>query len=157
MNTLKNRNAFSYIIICVVILVLVMFIAVAMQYAFVYHIANTQKADTQLLLDGYVTRYAIEKYDALKQGASYKAFIERESLVSGAYTLLGFNKTGGASSISYSGVKQYTMTKPIISATVDDSFGVTVKYTLIIPFEAFGNKIADITVPVEIVSKYTER
>ena len=157
MNTLKNRNAFSYILICVVILVLVMFIAVAMQYAFVYHIANTQKADTQLLLDGYVTKYAIEKYDALKQGASYEAFIERESLVSGAYTLLGFNKTGVESSISYSGIKEYTMTKPTISATSDDSFGVTLKYTLKIPFEAFGNKIADITVPVEIVSKYTER
>ena len=88
--TLENKRAFSYILICVVILVLSMFVSVFIQYAFVYHIANTQKEETQLKLDGCVTRYAIEKYDALKQGAAYDEMIEaetrmRELLLKGGY------------------------------------------------------------------------
>jgi|GEM_PF-866615 len=156
--TLENKKAFSYILVCVVIIVLVMFVSVFIQYAFVYHIANTQKEETQLKLDGYVTRYAIEKYNALKQGAAYDEMIEREKLVDGAYTLLGFKKSGGVSRTTMTdGEKVYTMSKPTVTALDGDSFGVKVNYHLSIPFEVFGKKVADIDVPVEIISKYTER
>ena len=85
-----NKKGFSYVLTCVCILVVMMLVAVAMQYAFIYHVAREQQNETQLKLDSYVTRYAVSKYDALKQGEPWDDYIDRDDLVDGAYTLLGF-------------------------------------------------------------------
>ena len=61
-NPLKNNKGFSYVLTCVCILVVMMLVAVALQYAFVYHVAREQQNETQLKLDSYVTRYAVSKY-----------------------------------------------------------------------------------------------
>ena len=58
---LRNKKGFSYVLTCVCILVVMMFVAVAIQYAFIYHVAWEQQNETQLKLDSYVTRYAVSK------------------------------------------------------------------------------------------------
>ena len=68
MKALKNKQGFSYILVCVFILAAVLLTFVALQYAAIYHIAREQKQDTQLTLDSYVTTYAVNKYNALKLG-----------------------------------------------------------------------------------------
>ena len=65
---LSNKNGFSYIPVCIFTLIVVMVIAILMQYAFIYHVAREQRDEVQLLLDSYVTKEAIEYYDAFKQG-----------------------------------------------------------------------------------------
>lgn len=49
-----------------------------MQYAFIYHVAREQRDEVQLLLDSYVTKEAIEYYDAFKQGKPYIQVIQAE-------------------------------------------------------------------------------
>ncbi len=155
---LNNKNGFSYVLTCVIILITVMIVFVSLQYAFVYHIAMEQRNETQLKLDGYITRCAVQNFDALKQGEAWDDLIDRNDIVEGAYTLLGFPRfitLEYREPVEVPG--KYVMSRPTIYALAGDSFGVIVQYEITIPFEAFGRKIADITVPIEMVSKYTER
>ena len=152
---LINKRGFSYVLTCVCILVVMMLVAVAMQYAFIYHVAREQQNEMQLKLDSYVTRYAVSKYDALKQGEPWDDYIDRDDLVDGAYTLLGFPRIITLAYRELVAVDgKYIMSQPTIVATTGDAFGVLVKYELSIPFEMFNRKLADITVPITIVSQY---
>lgn len=158
MKTLKNKNGFSYILTCVIIIGIVLLIFAVMQYGYIYHVANEQQEYVQLQLDGYVTRQSIEYYDALKQGEKYESYIDKAQLVSGAYTLLGFPQV---ITLEYRETVDsktvYTMSRPEIYSLTGGSVGLYVKYDLTIPFELFGRKVADIHVPVEMVSKLTEK
>ena len=152
---LRNKKGFSYVLTCVIILVVMMLVTAAMQYAYVYHIAREQQNETQLKLDSFVTRYAITYYDALKQGESWDDYIDRGDLVDGAYTLLGFPRfitLEYREPVAVDG--KYVMSRPTIVATAGDAFGLLVEYELSIPFEMFNRKIAEITVPITIVSQY---
>jgi hypothetical protein len=150
-NPLKNNKGFSYVLTCVCILVVMMLVAVALQYAFVYHVAREQQNETQLKLDSYVTRYAVSKYDALKQGEPWDDYIDRNDLVDGAYTLLGFSQSGGGECFEMEGCIVY---KPTIEATAGESFGVSVDYTIVIPLELFNRNIVEITVPIRLISQF---
>ena len=155
---LKNKNGFSYVLTCVCILVVMMLVAVAMQYAFIYHVAREQQNETQLKLDSYVTRYAVSKYDALKQGEPWDDYIDRDDLVDGAYTLLGFPRIitlEYREPVAVDG--KYVMSRPTIYAMAGDAFGVLVEYEIKIPFELFNRKITDITVPITIVSQFKQK
>ena len=152
---LNNKNGFSYIPVCIFTLIVVMVIAILMQYAFICHVAREQRDEVQLLLDSYVTKEAIEYYDAFKQGKPYREYIDENELVDGAYSKIGFPRE---STTEYTpSDRRYVMYRPSITPLSGDSVGVNVSYTLSIPFELWGRKIADITIPVEIVSKLTER
>ena len=87
---LSNKNGFSYIPVCIFTLIVVMVIGILMQYAFIYHVAREQRDEVQLLLDSYVTKEAIEYYDAFKQGKPYREYIDENELVDGAYSKIGF-------------------------------------------------------------------
>ena len=148
---LRNKKGFSYVLTCVCILVVMMLVAVAMQYAFIYHVAREQQNETQLKLDSYVTRYAVSKYDALKQGEPWDDYIARDDLVDGAYTLLGFSQSGGVECFEMKGCIVY---KPTIEATAGESFGVSVDYTIVIPLVLFNRNIVEITVPIRLISQF---
>ncbi len=154
-NALKSKGGFSYIPVCIFTLVVAMVIGMLMQYAFIYHVAREQRDEIQLSLDSYVTKEAIEYYDAFKQGKPYRDYIDENELVSGAYSKIGFPR--GSNTEYTPSDNSYVMYRPTISPLSGNSVGVNVRYTLSIPFELWGRKIADITIPVEIVSKLTER
>lgn len=153
-----NKKGFSYVPICIVILVVMIFVTVAMQYAYVYHIAREQKNETQLALDSYVTRYAVSKYDALKQGEPWDKYIGRNELIDGAYTLLGFPRVitlEYREPVAIDG--KYVMSRPNICAMAGDAFGVLVDYEITIPFELWGREFAKIRVPITIVSQFKQK
>lgn len=160
---LNNKKGFSFIPTCVIIIVLVMAISILLSYAFVHHTAKVQVAAMQLKMDSYITKQAIENYDAFKQGMPYQNYIDKNELVRGAYQTAGFG-SGSLTSLKETSLKEenegktiYTMARPTITAITGNEVGVKVAYELTIPFEAFGEKIADIRVPVEIVSKLSEK
>lgn len=158
MKALTNKKGVSYILTCVIILVCVLVIAVAMQYAYIYHVAREQKNETQLKLDSYITKYSIQYYDAFKQGEAYEKYIDRDDVVDGAYTLLGFPRIINLVYIESPGVEgKYIMERPTIYAMAGDSIGVYVKYDILFPFEMFGYELTQIRVPIEIVSKLTQK
>ena len=146
-----NKKGFSYVLTCVCILVVMMLVAVAMQYAFIYHIAREQQNETQLKLDSYVTRYAVSKYDALKQGEPWDDYIDRDDLVDGAYDTLGFSNAG-TQSVMIDG--ECTFFRPTIQAVTGDAFGVKASYEIIIPFVLFEREIAQIRVPIELIAQF---
>lgn len=152
--TLSNKTGFSYILTCVIILITVMIVFISLQYAFVYHIAAEQKRETQLKLDGYITQCAVKNFDALKQGAAWDEFIDSMEMVDGAYDLLGFPDLRSEAIVAEG---KYEMSRPDIYVLSGDCFGVRVRYEITVPFEAFGRKVADIVVPIEIQSRYTEK
>ena len=154
---LNNKKGFSYILTCVMILGIVMAVYTSLQYAAVYHIAREQKNETKLKLDSFVTSYAVENYNALKQGEAWSEYIDRDLLVNEVYTLLGFPKFVTLEYKPTAPVEgKYIMSEPDVYALAGDSFGVLVEYEISIPFEVFGYRISDIIVPIEIISRYTE-
>ena len=105
-----------------------------------------------------MTRYAVSKYDALKQGEPWDDYIDRNDLVDGAYTLLGFPRVitlEYREPVAVDG--KYVMSRPTIYAMAGDAFGVYVEYEITIPFELFNRKITDITVPITIVSQFKQK
>lgn len=150
---MNNKRGFSYIITCVIILIVVMIVFVTLQYAYVFHVAREQKNETQLKLDGYVTRCAIENYDALKQGNAWNEYIDRNELVAGAYSVLGITSEYNTPIVV---AGKYDMSRPTILPLDEDAFGVVVQYEIKIPYELF-NQAFSVTVPVEIVSRYTKK
>ena len=151
-----NKRGASYVLTCVLILITVILIFIALEYAHIYHIARTQKEETQIKLDSYITVFALSSYDALKQGDIYAVELNTKEMCEGAMTVLGFPTAQFIPYIEIENEKyNYTMTRPQIGYLYEDGFGVIVTYELIIPFEMWNRKIADISVPIEIVSIYT--
>ena len=103
-----------------------------------------------------MTKYAVEQYDALKQGEAYASHIDRTQLVRRAYGTLGFADAG---------ITEKTVSKemrPIPSADRNygggqRSIGVTVRYTMTVRFRAFGRVVAEIPIPVEINAMLNEK
>ena len=91
---LRNKKGFSYILTCVLVLAVVMMIAVSVQYSLVFSLVRSEKEASRLALDSLVTKYAVEQYDALKQGEAYASHIDRTQLVRRAYGTLGFADAG---------------------------------------------------------------
>lgn len=94
MKLLRNKKGFSYILTCVLVLAVVMMIAVSVQYSLVFSLVRSEKEASRLALDSVVTKYAVEQYDALKQGEAYASHIDRTELVRRAYGTLGFANAG---------------------------------------------------------------
>ena len=151
---LSNKKGFSYVLTCVCILVVMMLVSVAMQYAFIYHVAREQQNETRLKLDSYVTRYAVSKYDALKQGEPWDDYIDRDDLIDGAYTLLGFSDYSKEIVSVNEGAH---MLRPTITAVCESSFGIRVEYELLIHIEMFNSDLYSIKVPITLVSQYKQK
>ncbi len=142
---LTNKNGSGYILTCVMVIISVVILLVLLQYMSVYHTAKVRKDEIKLTLDGYVTRYAIESYDALKQGEQYPSHLDIEGLKEGAQAEIdGY-------------IDRYNMSDVRITPLYTGCFGVQAEYVITIPFEMFNRKISDIRIPVTIVSQYTEK
>lgn len=153
MKILKNKNGFSYIMVCVIVLIAMMLLSIGIQYRYMFYLVETQRDEVQTELDSLVMKSAIEYYDALKQGEVYGDYIDYVKLVEDAYKTLGFSSPG-IQQIEGTG---YTMMRPQIEAVEDGGFGITASYELSLTFEAFGRKVADIPVSVKIMSRFTEK
>ena len=145
--SLNNKRGFSYVLTCVCVLVAMMLVAIAMQYAQLYHIGVHAKKEAKLIVDSYITKYAIEHYDALKQGEPYVAYIDAIELVRGTNAELSYVRTQNA----------YTASFPEVVALSEHAFGVKVSYVIAVPFEVFGEVAATVSIPIEFESQYKER
>ena len=120
---LRNKKGFSYILTCVLVLVVVMMIAVSVQYSLVFSLVRSEKEASRLALDSLVTKYAVEQYDALKQGEAYASHIDRAQLVRRAYRTLGFADAGITEKTVSKGDASYTVSRPEITAADSGSIG----------------------------------
>ena len=142
---LTNKNGAGYILTCIMVIIGVVVLLVLLQYMSVYHTAKVRKDEIKLTLDGYVTRYAIESYDALKQGEQYSAYLDVDGLKEGAQAEIA----------EY--IDQHNLSDIRITPLYTGCFGIQVEYVITIPFEMFGRKISDIHITVTTVSQYAEK
>ena len=153
MKALRNKNGMVYVLTCVIVLTLMMMLSVLFQYRYAYSVIDTQRDAAQMKLDSVVMKSAVENYDALKQGRNYPSLIDYTKLEQNAYAALGFSDTD----TEVLEEDLYTVNRPQITTITEGGFGLTVTYDLVIPFEVLGQSYGEITVPITLTSKFTEK
>ena len=153
MKALRNKNGMAYVLTCVIVFTAMMMVSVLFQYRHVYSVIDTQRDAAQTQLDSVVMKSAVENYDALKQGCNYQTFIDYAKLEQDAYAALGFSETDTEALEE----DIYTVNRPQITTITEGGFGLTVTYDLVIPFEVLGQTYGEITVPITLTSKFTEK
>lgn len=153
MKALRNKNGMAYVLTCVIVLTAMMMVSVLFQYRYVYSVIDTQRDAAQMELDSVLMKSAVENYDALKQGRNYKCLIDYTKLEQDAYAALGFSGTD----TEVLEEDLYTVSRPQITTITEGGFGLSVTYDLVIPFEVLGQSYGEITVPITLTSKFTEK
>ena len=153
MKALRNKNGMAYVLTCVIVLVAMMMVSVLFQYRYVYSVIDTQRDTAQTQLDSVVMKSAVENYDALKRGSTYRGYIDYAKLGQDAYVALGFADTDA----EWLEEHPYIMSRPQITPITEGGFGLTVTYNLEINFFVLGEDYGKITVPITLTSKYTEK
>lgn len=153
MKALKNKNGMAYVLTCVIVLIAMMMVSVLFQYRYVYSVIDTQRDAAQTKLNSVVMKSAVENYDALKQGRNYPSLIDYTKLEQDAYAALGFSDTD----TEVLEEDLYTVSRPQITSITEGGFGLSVTYDLVIPFEVLGQSYGEITVPIILTSKFTEK
>ena len=153
MRIMKNKNGMAYVLTCAVTVVIMMLLAVLFQYRFLASVVRTQREEAQMKLDSVVMKSAVENYDALKQGIAYGDHIDYEKMVRDAYDALGFSD--GDTELPEA--RFFTLVRPQITAIQNGGFGLVASYELILPFEILGESYGEITVPITLTSKFTEK
>jgi len=151
MNALKNKKGESYIYLCVIIMFVTMLVSVLILYMGLTAQVQAQKRDTKAKLDGYISDYATEIYDALKQGDNYALSIDWNDLESGVFAELGFPSDTTTEYIYANGIK---MSRPNVETLSGNGFGLKIEYTAYFPVEWNGTKYVDLQIPVILTSYY---
>ena len=151
MNALKNKKGESYIYLCVIIMFITMLVSVLILYMGLTAQVQAQKRDAKAKLDGYISDYATEIYDALKQGDNYAMSIDWNDLESGVFSELGFTSDTTTEFVYANGIK---MTGPTVETLSGNGFGLKIEYTAYFPVEWNGTRYADIQIPVILTSYY---
>lgn len=149
--TVSNRKGESYIYVCVLVLFISALVSAVIMYMGLMAQVQIQKRDVQMKLDNCVAEYAIEAFDAVKQGESLDRVIDLDKLKQNAYTELGFNVY--TQSITYPN-GNCRMSRPTFTTLSGDGFGLTVSYTVSFPVKWGGRTFADLTVPITVTSYY---
>lgn len=153
MKILNNRRGMAYVLTCVIVLVAMMMLSALFRFAYIFSVIHTQKDSMQMKLDSVVIKSAVENYDALKQGTVYDIYMDYTGMEQEAYVALGFSNADVESVED----ALYTMNRPQITTIAEGGFGLLVTYDLVIPFEIWGQSYGDITVPITLTSKFTEK
>ena len=148
---MDNKSGLSYIYLCVLILFLSMLTSVLFLYMELTARVEVQKRDVQRKVDGYIAEYAVESFDALKQGNSYEKYMDYTDLVSRAYVALGFEDE---SDTEYAYPNGISMSRPVITALEGDGFGLKVEYTSYFPIQWNGSEFTSLAIPVTVTGYY---
>lgn len=152
MKILKNKKGEVYIYLCALLLAIIMLVSVLILYMGIVSGIQIQKRDMKQKLDSYVAEYAIEAFEAVKQGEAYAKVLNTDNFMKGAYKAFGFT-TDGQSVYTYPN-GTCSITRPTITSHKTDGFGLTISYTLIYSLEWNGTSYTDIQIPVTLTSSY---
>lgn len=150
LNCLKNKKGEgTYIYLCVLVLFITMIMSVLIAYMSLTAQISAQKRDIRARLDGYVSEYAIEAYDAIKQGDKYDRHMDYTEFKNGCLSAIGFSSSGRC---YYS--NDCTLTGATVTVLRGDGFGLTVRYTAVIPIRWNGRVFTSVSIPVTVSSYF---
>ena len=148
---LSSNEGFAYIWVCVLIIAITMLVSVVILYMGLMAQVEIQKRDVKHKLDSCVTEYAVEAFEAIKQGENYDTVIDLSKLKQSALVKLGF--LGAEESYTYEN-GNCTMSRPQITTLSGGGFGLAVSYTVSFPVIWNGKVYADLEVPLQVTSYY---
>lgn len=158
MKICKNKNGFSYILICVILQFAVMLLLAGLEYAAVVGRVKQEKTWLKQTADGVVTDYATRVYDAVKQGTRYADALNPDALVSETYRALGFgdDDTEHLTRTETDGIV-LILERPEVTAVTADGFGVKVKCRVKVPFTVLGRTVSVSETVMEIESVFSKK
>ena len=149
--TASSKKGESYIYVCVLVLFISALVSVVIMYMGLMAQVQIQKRDVEMKLDNVVAEYAVEAFDAIKQGDNYEFMLDLEKLKENAYRHLGFGSDDA--SITYEN-GNCTMSRPTVTTLSGNGFGLTATYTVSFPIVWGGRSFADLEVPITVTSYY---
>ena len=151
MRALRNNKGESYIYLCVIVIFITMLVSVLILYMGITSQVQTQKRDTKAKLDGYISDYSVEIFNALKQGQNFTEYIDWNELEAGAMSAVGFPNDTDSEYVYKNAIR---MSRPETELLSGNGFGVKISYIAYFPIEWNGTKYADLQIPVNITSYY---
>lgn len=161
MRICKNKNGFSYILICVILQFTVMLLLAGLEYVAVVGRVKQEKEWLKQTADGVVTEYATRVYDAVKQGNRYADALNPDALVSETYRALGFGNDNTERLTRTEGTEKprvvLILERPEVTAVTADGFGVRVQCRVKVPFTVLGRTVSVPETVLEIESVFSKK
>ncbi len=142
----------SYIYVCVIVLVISMLVSIVIMYMGLMAQVQLQKKDIEYKLDSYISEYAVEMHDSIKQGDNYALNFNWTEFEDGVYSALGFTSI-------YDTEYQYpnidcSMSRPTVTVLRGNGFGVKIEYIASYPIQWNGRTYTELRIPITVTSYY---
>jgi len=156
MKKIFNKSGLSYIQTAVIILIAVMLFSAVFTYVLLMVTISRTRDDTQRVLDSFIIENASEIYVSVKNG--------NNTTLSTAYDTRFKNLVATELGLTQSGAAMYSETadkniifyynNPVTTNIHSDVLELSTKFEIVLPVSFAGNKLFDLTVPVEVNSLY---
>ena len=155
---LKNKRGDGYIQACVMILVLCMLIAVCLTFVTTVNTIRVVERNARIVLDSFVMENSIIIYDSIKNGHDFTEAVDVSRFQA---KLADYNDLTKSGRYYYhydpDGDLDYRITTPYLSMTQTNSLKIAANYTITIPIYFAGVKVTQVSVPVTVESKWTDK
>ena len=155
---LKNKRGDGYIQACVMILILCMLIAVCLTFVTTVNTIRVVERNARIVLDSFVMENSIIIYDSIKNGHDFTEAVDVSQF---RIKLADYNDLikSGAYYYHYDpdGDLDYRISTPYLSMTQTNSLKIAASYTITIPIYFAGIQVTQVSIPVTIESKWTDK
>ena len=155
---LKNKRGEGYIQACIMILILCILIAVCLTFATTVNTIRVVERNVRIVLDSFVMENSIIIYDSIKNGHDFTEAVDVSQF---RIKLADYNDL--TQSRQYychydpDGNLDYRITAPVLSMTQTNSLKIAANYTITIPLYFAGIQVTQVSIPVTVESKWTDK
>lgn len=155
---MRNKRGEGYITACVTVVILCMLIAAFLTFISVVGTIRMTKRNARIVLDSFVIQNAIEIYDSVKNGTDYTQELDETAYVEALCDFSKFDKSGDVLyAYGEDGEWMYSITKPVLSVTEEDTLKIIAEYTAIVPIRFGGVSVETVRIPVKVKSRFNEK
>lgn len=156
MKSLFNTKGGGYITACVITIVIAMIFSAVLFYAQCMTIIQTTKANTELVLEGFITQNSVQIYDSIKQGHDLTEYFDKDYYLYQVSSRFSLDIQGNAVySYSETGETIYILTDPNVTYKVDKALKLKASYTVMIPVQFAGETLFYMRVPLTVTRSLT--
>ena len=155
---LKNKRGDGYFQACVMILILCMLIAVCLTFVTAVNTIRVVERNARIVLDSFVMENSIIIYDSIKNGHDFTEAVDVSRFQA---KLADYNNLTKSGAYYYhydpDGDLDYCITTPVLSMTQTNSLKIAADYTITIPIYFAGIQVTQVSIPVTVESKWTDK
>lgn len=150
---MRNTKGEIYVLVCVWVLIIVTVFSVVFTYASVITVIKVQKANSEVVFDGFTAKNSIVIFNNIKQGKNATTGVDVSEYQSHLKEFCTLDESGGMLySKDAAGNEKYSMTVPTVGYTEEGKLELYASYTMYIPIRFAGATVTTATVPVKITS-----